>query len=93
MPIRRYVKNGVVFSPQALSAMSKAFEATAETLGIGSDEIKRQAVAKFIIRLAQEDKSLDASALCDRAIVALGGVAYRAPSGSVQPSNPGPMAE
>ena len=72
MPIRRYVKNGVVFTPQALSSMSRALEATTETLGIGSDEAKRRAVAKFIIRLAQEDDSLDAAALRDRAVAALG---------------------
>jgi hypothetical protein len=40
MPIRRYVKDGVVFTPQRLSSMSRAFEATTETLGIGSDEAK-----------------------------------------------------
>ena len=33
MPIRRYVEEGV-FTPQALSAMSKALEATTEILGI-----------------------------------------------------------
>lgn len=76
MPIRRYVEKGVIFTPQALSAMGKAFTATTEILGIGSDEAKRQAVAKFIIRLAQEDRSLDAAALRDRAVAALGGVAY-----------------
>ena len=92
MPIKRYGEKGVVFSPQSLSAMSKALEATTETLGIGSDEAKRQAVAKFIIRLAQEDESLDASALRDRAVAALGGAAYGA-SGSVQPSNLRLMAE
>jgi hypothetical protein len=76
MPIGRYVQKGVVFSPQALSAMSKAFEASTETLGIGSDEAKRRAVAKFLIRLAQEDDSLNATTLRDRAVAALGGVAY-----------------
>jgi hypothetical protein len=55
MPIRRYVEEGV-FTPQALSAMSKALEATAEILGIAGDEVKRRAVARFIIRLAQEDE-------------------------------------
>jgi hypothetical protein len=35
MPIGRYVENGVVFTPQALSAMSKALEATTEILRIG----------------------------------------------------------
>jgi hypothetical protein len=77
MAIKRYVKKGVVFTPQALSAMGQALQATTETLGIGSDEVRRQAVARFLIRLAQEDGSLNATALRDKAIVALGGVAYR----------------
>ena len=63
MPIRRHVEKGVVFTPQALSVMSKALEATTETLGIGSDEAKRRTVARFIIRLAQEGDSLDAAGL------------------------------
>jgi hypothetical protein len=79
MPIRRYVEKGVVFTPQALSAMTKAFEVTTQILGIGPDEAKRQAVAKFIIRLAQEDSDIDAAALRDKALAALGGVTYCAP--------------
>jgi hypothetical protein len=61
MPIRRYVKDGVVFTPRVLSSMSRALEATTEILGIGSDEAKRRDVARFIIRLAQEDDGLDAA--------------------------------
>ena len=76
MPIKRYLKNGAVFTPQALLAMGEAFKATTEILGIDSDETKRQAIAKFIIRLAQDHGSLDAEALRDRAVAALGGVAY-----------------
>ena len=60
MPIRRYVEKGV-FTPQALSAMSKALEATTEILRIEGDEAKRQAVARFIIRLSREDNSLGAA--------------------------------
>jgi hypothetical protein len=77
MPVKRYVvEDGVVFTPKTLSAMGKALEATAEILGIGGDEKQRQTVAKFLFRLAQEDDSLDAAALRDRAVAALGGVAY-----------------
>ena len=79
MPIRRYVGNGVVFTPQALSAMSKALEATTEILGIGRDESRREAVARFIIRLAQEDTDIDAAELRDKALAALGGATYCAP--------------
>ena len=71
MPIRRYVEDGVVFTPKTLSAMSHALQDTTEIL-----ERKRQAVAKFIIRLAGEDDSLDATTLRRRAVAALGGVAY-----------------
>ena len=76
MPIRRYVEDGVVFTPKTLSAMSHALQDTTEILGIEGDERKRQAVAKFIIRLAGEDDSLDATTLRRRAVAALGGVAY-----------------
>jgi hypothetical protein len=76
MPIRRYLEEGVVFGPEALSAMNKALSETSAMLGIGSDENRRQAVARFIVRVASEDDSLDAKALRDRAVRALGGVAY-----------------
>jgi hypothetical protein len=90
MPIRRYVEKGVVFTPQALSAMSKALEVTTEILGIEGDEAKRQAVARFIIRLAREDDSLDAAEMRDKAVAALGGVAYLAIVQALQRSNPFP---
>ena len=93
MPIRRYVEKGVVFTPRALSAMSKALKATTEILGIEGDEAKRQAVARFIIRLAREDDSLDAAELRDKAVAALGGVAYLAIIPTPQLSNPRPSAE
>jgi hypothetical protein len=85
MPIRRYLEKGIVFTPQALSAMTKALEATTEILGIGRDEAKRQAVARFIIRLAQEDgSSFDAAALRDKAVATLGGTTYCGPPESGQ---------
>ena len=92
MPIRRYVEEGV-FTPQALSAMSTALEATTEILGIEGDEAKRETVARFIIRLARDDDSLDAAELRDKAVAALGGVAYLAIAQAPQPSNLRPSAE
>ena len=86
MPIRRYMQEGTVFSPQALSAMSQALIVTVEILGIGSDEAKRRDVARFLIRLMQEDGSLDAITLRDRAVAALGGAAYCGLQG-LPPSN------
>jgi hypothetical protein len=73
--IKMPMQKGVVFTPTSLSAIGKALTDTAEILG--SDKAKRQAVAKFIIRLAIEDAKLDAASLRDRAVVALGGAAYR----------------
>ena len=93
MPIRRYVEKGVVFTPQRLSAMSKALEATTEILGIEGDEAKRQAIARFIIRLAKWNESLDADELRHRAVAALGGVAYCAIAQVPQPANPRPSPE
>jgi hypothetical protein len=92
MPVRRYVEEGV-FTPQALSAMSKALEATTEILGIQGDEARRRAVARFIIRLARKDDSLDAAELRDKAVAALGGVAYLAFIPVAQPSKPSPSGE
>ena len=93
MPIRRYMHEGAVFSPQALSAMSQALIVTVEILGLGSDEEKRRDVARFLIRLMQEDGSLDAITLRDRAIAALGGVDYCGLQGPPQPSNYGASTE
>jgi hypothetical protein len=73
MPIRRYVEQGVVFTPEVLSVMSDAFTATTDVLEIGGDEIKRGAVAQFIIRQAQEGRNVDAATLRDRAIAVFGG--------------------
>jgi dephospho-CoA kinase len=74
MPIGRFVEDGVVFSPDDLSAMSKALEETSRILGIEADENQRQIVARFIIKIAQEDDQLDAAALRERVFAELGGV-------------------
>ena len=71
MPIRRYVAEGV-FGSDTLSEMSKAFTAAIWILGIGRDEMKREAVAKIIIGLAQAEPGLDAATFRDRAAAALG---------------------
>ena len=88
MPIRRYVEHGVIFTPETLSKMSEAFTAAVETLEIGADEIKRQAVAQFIIRLAREDSEFDAAALRDGAVAAFrdGAAAIYQEAASSRPS-------
>lgn len=93
MPIRRYLWKGSVFTPSALSAMGQALKSSTRILGIEGDERQREIVAKFIIRLAGEDDSLDANTFRDRVLAALGGVSYSATTlASTQPSNPHPAA-
>jgi hypothetical protein len=72
--------------------MSRALVETTEILGIEGDEKRRQAVARFIIRLAREDASLDAAAWTQAAVAALGGVAYSF-AANPQPSPTSPIAE
>ena len=73
MPIKPYLKHGAVFTPEALAVMGKAIDRAATALGIDHNESKRETVAQFIIELALSRKDLDATALCDQAIAALGG--------------------
>ena len=73
MPINPYLKHGAVFTPEALAVMGKAFDGVAATLGIDHNELRRETVAQFIIELALSRKDLDATALRDQAIAALGG--------------------
>jgi hypothetical protein len=81
------------FEPQAFSSLGKALEEISERLGVSGDEEKRQALAKFINRLAQEDGNLDAAALRDRAVAALGGVEFSALFRISQSSDPAAPAE
>lgn len=71
MPITRYIAPGEAFGPDALAVISKAFEDAVAALGIGDDKTKREAVARFIIQLANGKMSLDAETLRDRAVDAL----------------------
>jgi hypothetical protein len=73
MPIGSYIKTGTAFTPEALSAMGEALEGATVALKI-DDEMRREAVGQFIIQLAQWDGSLDAAALRDRTVAALGGL-------------------
>jgi hypothetical protein len=75
MPIRAYLStSGASFSPETVAAMGKAFEDAAGILGIPpGDAAKREALAKFLIRLTQEDSGLAAATMRDKAVVALGG--------------------
>jgi hypothetical protein len=88
MPVRRTLAEGGVYSPTTISEMSRALETTTQILGIEGDEKQREIVARFLIQLSRENDSLDAAALRDRAVAALGGVAYSAAiPASPQPSN------
>jgi hypothetical protein len=75
MPIEAYLPtSGASFGPEAVTNMGKAFEGAVDALGIGPrDETKREAVARFIIKLAEIDGDVDAASLRDKAVMALGG--------------------
>lgn len=75
MPIEAYLPtSGASFGPEAGTNMGKALEEAVDILKIGpSDETKREAVARFIIKLAEIDGGVDAASLRDKAVMALGG--------------------
>jgi hypothetical protein len=75
MPIEAYLPtSGASFGPEAVTNMGKALEGAVGILGIGpSDETKREAVARFIIKLAEVDGGVDAASLRDKAVMALDG--------------------
>jgi hypothetical protein len=74
MPIRAYLPtSGASFSPESVTNMGTALDGAVDILGIeASDEAKREAVARFIIKLAEIDGGVDAASLRDQAVMALG---------------------
>jgi hypothetical protein len=71
--------SGASFGPEAATNMGKALEEAADILGIGpSDETKREAVARFIIKLAEIDGGVDEASLRDKAVMALDGSVHLA---------------
>jgi hypothetical protein len=75
MTINAYLPtSGASFSPESATNMGKALDGAVEILGIGpNDETKREAVARFIIKLAEVDGGVDEASLRDKAVMALGG--------------------
>jgi len=71
MPIRRYLKPGAAFTPETLETMGQAFRGAVDALNLGDDEMRREAVAEFVIQLARWHGNLDAVDLRDRTIAAL----------------------
>ena len=66
--------SGASFGPKAVASMAKAFDEAVAVIGIGPrDETKREAVARFILHLAEIDGGLNLAILRDKAIMALGG--------------------
>jgi hypothetical protein len=80
MTIQAYLPtSGAIFGPEAVANMGEALEGAVDALGIEPrDETKREAVARFIIKLAEIDGGLDATSLLDKAVMALGGSIHRA---------------
>jgi hypothetical protein len=74
MPIRAYLPtSGPSFDPEVVANMGRAFDGAVDDLGIGPrDESKREAVARFIILLAEMDGGAEVSTMRDKVIVALG---------------------
>jgi hypothetical protein len=71
MPIEAYLPtSGASFGPEALTNMGKALEDAVDIFGIGPSD---EAVARFIIKLAEIDGGVDAASLRDKAVMALGG--------------------
>jgi hypothetical protein len=72
--------------------MEKALEGAVDVLGIGpQEETKREAVARFIIKLAEIDGGVDAASLRDKVIMALGGsihLASLSKDGQPDPNRP-----
>ena len=61
--------------------MGKAFEDALAVLAIRPrDQIRREAVARFIIHLAEIDGGVDAATMRDKVVVALGGATHVASS-------------
>jgi hypothetical protein len=68
-----YLEPGA-FDPEAVAAMCRAFQGSVGALGVDDDEMRREAVAQFVIHLARWDDSLDDTALRERTVAALGGL-------------------
>jgi hypothetical protein len=73
MPITAYLPtSGASFGPEAVASMTKAFEDAVCVIGIGPhDEANLEAVARFILHLAEIDGGLDSATLRDKAVMAL----------------------
>ena len=71
--VELYLEPGA-FDPEAVATMNRAFQGSVGALGVDDDEMRREAVAQFVIHLARWDESLDDTALRERTIAALGGL-------------------
>jgi hypothetical protein len=73
-------------APKAVASMTKAFDDAVAVIGIGQcDDAKREAVARFILHLAEIDGGLDSATLRDKAVMALGGSIHVVISNDGQP--------
>ena len=95
MPLTAYLPtSGASFGPEAVASMTKAFDDAVAVIGVGpSDETKREAVARFILHLAEIDGGLNSATLRDKAILALGNSIHVVVDASQPPTNPRPSAE
>jgi hypothetical protein len=92
MPITRYLEKGLVFAPQALLQWVKRWRKHAGRSGSAPTIRNGSLSLSSLSGWRRKDGDLDAAALRDKAVAAMGGVAYSALCAS-QTSNPHAAAE
>jgi hypothetical protein len=71
VPIREYLDDRSVFSPETVAIMNRAFRTATLRLGFNAGHADRERLATIIIHLARTDPSLSAAALSEQAISTL----------------------
>jgi hypothetical protein len=71
MPIRQFISDEAAFDPDAIAAMSNAFEAACRALKIDGDDRAREVIAVRVIELARQGE-VDAARLAERVVIEAG---------------------
>ncbi|THD45468.1 MAG: hypothetical protein E7774_08010 [Bradyrhizobium sp.] len=71
MPIREYLDDRSVFSPETVAIMNRAFRTATLRLGFDAGHADRERLATIIIHLARAEPSLSAATLAEQAISTL----------------------
>jgi hypothetical protein len=73
MSLRRYL-GSETFDPETTVKMSRAFLRAVQTLGVEHDDVRREAVAQFIIQMIQWNGRQDENALYTNTVTAMRGL-------------------